>query len=90
MDKPVFVCDLCNKSYEYRRSLLRHQTEEHNRESERQKCALCDNKISSIDFYCAHLMNAHQITVLIEDKIFDNIQGKHFIFHNSLSILPFD
>jgi len=68
--KPVLLqCEMCSKPFKVRKSLLRHQSEDHGREKRGQKCVMCDKVVTNIIAYCAQ--KAHAIELQQCERTFD-------------------
>jgi len=75
-ERSAFVCDECEKTFQLRSSLLRHQNSDHKRVKRGLKCALCDEVITNIDFYYVHAERSHGINIDSETKIFNTLGGE--------------
>ncbi|XP_074596402.1 uncharacterized protein LOC141851559 [Brevipalpus obovatus] len=70
----LFECEECSKTFQVKKSLLRHLSEEHNRTKRGQKCAICDKIVTNILNYTVHAKEEHNIEIEQSERIFDTIE----------------
>jgi len=77
LERSPFACDQCDKTFQLRSSLLRHQSSDHERAKKGLRCALCDEVVTNIDIYTSHVEKSHQINIEREAKLFNTTEGEY-------------